>query len=212
MIADAKHAAVICSISRNTGNPAGPDPTTLIGISRRTMLPLPAVVVKLGACKNTQLGTSFVGSVLENIRFGLTSASEEQIIEAAKKANAWEFISTFPEGLLTEVGDRGIQLSGGQKQRIAIARALLKNPVILILDEATSALDSESERLVQEALEVLMKGRTSLVIAHRLATIRNASQILVLQDGKIKESGTHKELIAQKGVYADFVAMQTMEI
>ena len=154
----------------------------------------------------------FSGSILENIRFGLTSASEEEIIEAAKKANAWEFISTFPEGLLTEVGDRGIQLSGGQKQRIAIARALLKNPVILILDEATSALDSESERLVQEALEILMKGRTSLVIAHRLATIRNASQILVLQDGKIKESGTHKELIAKKGLYAESVAMQTMEI
>ena len=154
----------------------------------------------------------FSGSILENIRFGLTSASEEQIIEAAKKANAWEFISTFPEGLLTEVGDRGIQLSGGQKQRIAIARALLKNPVILILDEATSALDSESERLVQEALEILMKGRTSLVIAHRLATIRNASQILVLHDGKIKESGSHKELIAKKGLYAESVAMQTMEI
>ena len=154
----------------------------------------------------------FSGSILENIRFGLTSASEEEIIDAAKKANAWEFISTFPEGLLTEVGDRGIQLSGGQKQRIAIARALLKNPVILILDEATSALDSESERLVQEALEILMKGRTSLVIAHRLATIRNASQILVLQDGKIKESGTHKDLIAKKGLYAESVAMQTMEI
>ncbi len=154
----------------------------------------------------------FSGSILENIRFGLTSATEDEIIEVAKKANAWEFISTFPEGLLTEVGDRGIQLSGGQKQRIAIARALLKNPVILILDEATSALDSESERLVQEALEILMKGRTSLVIAHRLATIRNASQILVLQDGKIKESGTHKDLIAKKGLYAESVAMQTMEI
>ena len=154
----------------------------------------------------------FSGSILENIRFGLTSATEDEIIEAAKKANAWEFISTFPEGLLTEVGDRGIQLSGGQKQRIAIARALLKNPVILILDEATSSLDSESERLVQEALEILMKGRTSLVIAHRLATIRNASQILVLQDGKIKESGTHKDLIAKKGLYAESVAMQTMEI
>jgi ABC-type multidrug transport system fused ATPase/permease subunit len=131
--------------------------------------------------------------------------------DAAKKANAWEFIDSFPEKLATEVGDRGIQLSGGQKQRIAIARAILKNPQILILDEATSALDSESERLVQDALDKLMKGRTSIVIAHRLSTIRNADNILVLQHGDILESGTHQELIEKKGLYADLVALQTME-
>ena len=129
-------------------------------------------------------------------------------IEAAQKANAWEFISSFPEQMNTEVGDRGIQLSGGQKQRIAIARAILKNPSILILDEATSALDSSSERLVQEALEELMKGRTSIVIAHRLSTIRQADQILVLQDGQITEQGKHDELMALNGQYATYVAQQ----
>ena len=153
----------------------------------------------------------FSGSILENIRFGNTDATEQEVIEAAKKANAWEFIDSFPEKLATEVGDRGIQLSGGQKQRIAIARAILKNPQILILDEATSALDSESERLVQDALDKLMKGRTSIVIAHRLSTIRNADNILVLQHGDILESGTHQELIEKKGLYADLVALQTME-
>jgi ABC-type multidrug transport system fused ATPase/permease subunit len=150
----------------------------------------------------------FSGSILENIRFGRPDATEEEVIEAAKKANAWEFISTFPEQLATEVGDRGIQLSGGQKQRIAIARAILKNPSILILDEATSALDSSSERLVQDALEELMKGRTSIVIAHRLSTIRQADQILVLQDGQITEQGKHDELMALKGQYATYVAQQ----
>jgi ABC-type multidrug transport system fused ATPase/permease subunit len=152
----------------------------------------------------------FSGTILENIRFGKPTATVEEVIEAAKKANAWEFISTFPEQLETEVGDRGIQLSGGQKQRIAIARAILKNPTILILDEATSALDSESERLVQEALEKLMEGRTSIVIAHRLSTIRNADQILVLQHGEIIESGKHEGLITQGGVYAELVSLQNM--
>ncbi|MFM6934708.1 MAG: ABC transporter ATP-binding protein [Flavobacteriales bacterium] len=152
----------------------------------------------------------FSGSIRENILFGNPKATEEQIIEAAKQANAWEFIDAFPNKLETEVGDRGIQLSGGQKQRIAIARAILKNPTILILDEATSALDSESERLVQDALDQLMKGRTSIVIAHRLSTIRNADQILVLQSGKIEESGTHQSLMDQKGLYADYVALQSM--
>jgi ABC-type multidrug transport system fused ATPase/permease subunit len=127
----------------------------------------------------------FGGTIKENIAFGNPKASEEEILSAAKKANAYEFIESFPEKFETQVGDRGIQLSGGQKQRIAIARALLKNPTILILDEATSALDSESERLVQEALENLMKGRTSIVIAHRLSTIKNADKIYVLGDGKI---------------------------
>lgn len=117
----------------------------------------------------------------------------------------------FPEGLETEVGDRGIQLSGGQKQRIAIARAIIKNPSILILDEATSALDSESEKLVQDALDKLMVGRTSIVIAHRLSTIRNANQILVIQQGEIAEKGTHDELIALNGHYSKLVELQGME-
>jgi ABC-type multidrug transport system fused ATPase/permease subunit len=147
----------------------------------------------------------FSGSILENIRFGRPDASDAEVTEAAQKANAWEFISTFPEQMHTEVGDRGIQLSGGQKQRIAIARAILKNPSILILDEATSALDSTSEKLVQDAL---MKGRTSIVIAHRLSTIRRADQILVLQDGQITEQGQHDELMALKGQYATYVAQQ----
>ena len=152
----------------------------------------------------------FSGSIRENILFGNPAATEEQIMEAAKQANAWEFIDAFPKKLETEVGDRGIQLSGGQKQRIAIARAILKNPTILILDEATSALDSESERLVQDALDKLMKGRTSIVIAHRLSTIRNADQILVLQSGKVEESGTHQSLMELKGLYADYVGLQSM--
>ena len=152
----------------------------------------------------------FSGNIRENILFGNPAATEEQIIEGAKQANAWEFIDAFPNKLDTEVGDRGIQLSGGQKQRIAIARAILKNPTILILDEATSALDSESERLVQDALDKLMKGRTSVVIAHRLSTIRNADQILVLQAGKVEESGTHQSLMELKGLYADYVGLQSM--
>ena len=151
-----------------------------------------------------------LNEIRENILFGNPAATEEQIIEAAKQANAWEFIDAFPNKLDTEVGDRGIQLSGGQKQRIAIARAILKNPTILILDEATSALDSESERLVQDALDKLMKGRTSVVIAHRLSTIRNADQILVLQAGKVEESGTHQSLMELKGLYADYVGLQSM--
>ncbi len=154
----------------------------------------------------------FAGSIAENIAFGKTDASESEIIDAAKRANAWEFIASFPEGLQTQVGDRGIQLSGGQKQRIAIARAILKNPAILILDEATSALDSESERLVQDALDELMVGRTSFVIAHRLSTIKKANKILVLEKGQIKEIGSHEELIAKKGVYANFVELQNMHV
>jgi ABC-type multidrug transport system fused ATPase/permease subunit len=153
----------------------------------------------------------FSGSILENIRFGKPDASDDEVIEAAKKANAWEFIQSFPGQLQTEVGDRGIQLSGGQKQRIAIARAILKNPSILILDEATSALDSASEKLVQDALEELMKGRTSIVIAHRLSTIKQANQILVLQEGTIVESGDHQSLMAQNGQYAAYVAQQNMQ-
>ncbi|MBG39531.1 MAG: multidrug ABC transporter ATP-binding protein [Cryomorphaceae bacterium] len=153
----------------------------------------------------------FSGSIYENIQFGNPNASKKEVIDAASKANAWGFIEAFPDGLETEVGDRGIQLSGGQKQRIAIARAILKNPTILILDEATSALDSVSEKLVQEALELLMKDRTSIVIAHRLSTIKEADMILVLENGIIAESGRHKELMSNKGVYAKLVEMQQLD-
>ncbi|MFC1862454.1 ABC transporter ATP-binding protein [Thermodesulfobacteriota bacterium] len=141
----------------------------------------------------------FGGTIQENIAYGDPSADSDRIVEAAGKANAWEFISRFPEGLETVVGERGTQLSGGQRQRIAIARAVLKDPKILILDEATSALDSESERLVQDALEKLMAGRTSIVIAHRLSTIRKADRIYVLEDGCLIENGTHDQLINQSG-------------
>lgn len=151
----------------------------------------------------------FGGTIRENIAYGNPSASDAQIEEAARKANALDFIRSFPTGLDTVVGERGIQLSGGQRQRIAIARAVLKDPAILILDEATSALDSESERLVQEALEELMKGRTSIVIAHRLSTIRDADRILVLDKGRVLESGTHDELIADAdGLYYSLSKLQ----
>jgi ABC transporter fused permease/ATP-binding protein len=151
----------------------------------------------------------FGGSIRENIAYGDPKASQNKIEAAARKANAHDFITSFPEGYDTVVGERGVQLSGGQRQRIAIARAVLKDPAILILDEATSALDSESERLVQEALEELMKGRTSLVIAHRLSTIRNADRILVLDKGTIVESGRHEELIADvDGLYHGLSRLQ----
>ena len=144
------------------------------------------------------------------VNFGRPEASNSELIEAAQAANAWDFIQSFPEGLETQVGDRGIQLSGGQKQRIAIARAILKNPAILILDEATSALDSESEKLVQDALDRLMTNRTSIVIAHRLSTIRKAHKIIVLQEGRIIEEGTHEELLLKQGAYTRFVELQNL--
>jgi len=151
----------------------------------------------------------FGGSILENISYGRPSATEEEILDAAAKANAMEFIDRFPDKLNTIVGERGTQLSGGQRQRIAIARAVLKNPRILILDEATSSLDSESERLVQDAIEKLMVGRTSIVIAHRLSTIRNADQILVIDNGQIVEKGTHDELIGlENGIYRNLSQLQ----
>jgi len=151
----------------------------------------------------------FGGTIRENIAYGKPGSGVDEIIEAARQANAWEFIQSFPEKLDTIVGERGVQLSGGQRQRIAIARAVLKNPKILILDEATSSLDSESERLVQEALDKLMKGRTSVVIAHRLATIRNADKIIVLENGTIIEQGTHNELLANKnGLYKTMTELQ----
>ena len=151
----------------------------------------------------------FGGTIRENIAYGKPNATEEEITKAAKQANAYQFIKGFPEKFETIVGERGIKLSGGQRQRIAIARALLKNPSILILDEATSSLDSESEKLVQEALEILMEGRTSIIIAHRLSTIRSADQIIVLDEGTIKEQGTHQELIAlENGIYKNLSNLQ----
>lgn len=151
----------------------------------------------------------FGGSIRENIAYGKQGATEEELIKVAKQANAWEFIDSFPEGLDTIVGDRGVQLSGGQRQRIAIARALLKDPAILLLDEATSALDAESERVVQEALNRLMKGRTSIIIAHRLATVRDVDCIYVLEQGRIVEQGKHEQLLTQKeGVYHQLAKLQ----
>jgi ABC-type multidrug transport system fused ATPase/permease subunit len=151
----------------------------------------------------------FGGTIRENIEYGKPGASLEEIEEAAKKANAHVFVDSFPEKYDTVVGERGIQLSGGQRQRVAIARAVLKDPRILILDEATSSLDSESERLVQEALDKLMVGRTSLVIAHRLSTIRKADRILVLDKGSISENGKHEELLQKEGgLYKSLLELQ----
>jgi ABC transporter fused permease/ATP-binding protein len=154
----------------------------------------------------------FGGSIRENIAYAKPGATEEEIIEAAKKANSWQFISKFPEGLDTLVGERGIKLSGGQRQRVAIARAILKDPAILILDEATSSLDAESESLVQEALDELMKNRTTIIIAHRLATIRKVDRIYVLKDGEIVEEGNHEQLAEKEdGFYANLVRLQFAE-
>ncbi len=153
----------------------------------------------------------FGGTIYENILYGKPDATREEVIMAARKANALQFIESFPEQFETLVGERGIQLSGGQKQRIAIARAVIKNPAILVLDEATSALDSESELLVQEALDDLMQNRTSIVIAHRLSTIRNADQIIVLNKGQIAEQGKHDELLKiEKGVYRSLTELQVV--
>ena len=153
----------------------------------------------------------FNDTARNNILFGTENASEEEVIAAAKIANAHEFIMSLEKGYDTNIGERGNKLSGGQKQRMSIARAVLKNPAIMILDEATSALDTESEKLVQDALEKLMKDRTSLVIAHRLSTIRNADQIIVLSKGEIKEMGTHSELIEKKGLYYNLCSLQGIE-
>lgn len=157
----------------------------------------------------TQESILFNDTVFKNISFGNESATEEQVIEAAKIANAHEFIAKLEDGYHTNIGDRGAKLSGGQRQRLSIARAVLKNPPILILDEATSALDTESERLVQEAIQNLMKNRTSVVIAHRLSTIQYADQIIVMQAGKIIERGTHTELLALNGMYRKLSEMQS---
>ncbi|MBC2582515.1 ABC transporter ATP-binding protein [Clostridium sp. DJ247] len=154
----------------------------------------------------------FTGTIKENIAYGKPGASNDEIVEAAKKANAHEFIMNLENGYDTFVGERGVKLSGGQKQRISIARAFLKNPPILILDEATSALDNESEKYIQKSLEELAKNRTTIVIAHRLSTIKNADKILVLTSDGIEESGTHEELINQKGVYASLYNLQFEQV
>ena len=150
----------------------------------------------------------FSTSVMENIRYGRLEATDEEVIEAAKAANAEEFIKELPEGYDTKLGERGLNLSGGQRQRLAIARAILKNPRVLILDEATSALDTESEKIVQDALDTLMVGRTSFVIAHRLSTIFNADQIFVVENGHLREHGTHEELLAAGGLYSNLYNIQ----
>lgn len=169
--------------------------------------PLTALRQQIGIVPQETL--LFGGTIRENIAYGRPSATENEVIEAARQANALQFINTFPEGLETIVGERGIKLSGGQRQRIAIARAVLKNPRILLLDEATSSLDSESEKLVQEAMDVLMQGRTSVIIAHRLSTVRKADKILVLDQGKIVEQGTHEELsVIEGGLYANLLKLQ----
>lgn len=150
------------------------------------------------------------GTIKENVAYGKPNATIAEIAEAARKANALDFMESFPEKFETIVGERGIKLSGGERQRIAIARAVLKDPSILILDEATSSLDSESERVVQQALDKLMVGRTSFVIAHRLSTIRKADRIIVIENGKVRESGTHEELIhIEDGLYRSLSRLQT---
>jgi len=144
----------------------------------------------------------FNDTIAANIAYGQNNFNENQIIEAAKSAHAWEFISQLPEGLNTQIGDNGAKLSGGQRQRIAIARAFLKNAPILIMDEATSALDNQSEMLIQQALEELRKNRTVIIIAHRLSTIENADKIVVIEKGQLKEQGNHQQLMNQEGIYA----------
>jgi subfamily B ATP-binding cassette protein MsbA len=151
----------------------------------------------------------FNDTIFNNIAFGKTDATKEQVEAAARIANAHNFIMEAEEGYQTNIGDRGTKLSGGQRQRICIARAVLNNPPIMLLDEATSALDTESEKLVQDALNNLMKNRTSLIIAHRLSTIQKADQILVLDNGRIVEKGTHQELINHDGLYRKLIDMQT---
>ena len=159
----------------------------------------------------TQESILFNDTIHNNIAFGVPEASREEVVEAAKVANAHEFIEKMEAGYDTSIGDRGSKLSGGQRQRLSIARAILKNPDILILDEATSALDTESEKLVQEAITNLMKNRTSIVIAHRLSTIQHSDQIVVIRDGKIEEQGTHEELISNGGLYNKLIKMQNIE-
>jgi len=178
------------------------DGNNIVDITQRSLRGLLGLV--------TQDSILFNDTVAGNLRVAKKEASEEELIAALKVANAWEFVSQLPEGIHTNIGDSGNKLSGGQKQRLSIARAVLKNPPIMILDEATSALDTESERLVQQALENMMKNRTSIVIAHRLSTIQNADNIVVLSKGEIVEQGKHQELLEKKAVYYSLVEMQSL--
>ena len=159
----------------------------------------------------TQEVVLFNDTVRNNIAYGRLDVEEPLVIESAKAANAHEFVSSLPHGYDTIIGESGVLLSGGQRQRLAIARALFKNPPILVLDEATSALDTESERLVQQALNNLMRGRTTLVIAHRLSTVRSANKIVVLENGQIVEIGRHDELLGRRGIYRRLYDLQFME-
>ncbi|MEJ2112751.1 MAG: ABC transporter ATP-binding protein [Flavobacteriaceae bacterium] len=179
------------------------DGTNIRNISKNSLRSLMGLV--------TQDSILFNDSVKNNILLGKPDATDEEIVDALKVANAWEFVNDLPNGILTNIGDSGNKLSGGQKQRLSIARAVLKNPPIMILDEATSALDTESERLVQVALENMMKNRTSIVIAHRLSTIQNADNIIVMQKGEIVEQGTHIELLQKNTVYKKLVEMQSFD-
>lgn len=177
------------------------DGTNIKNITKSSLRGLQGIV--------TQDAILFNDSIKNNVLFGLQKTDEE-VINALKVANAWEFIKDLPQGIETNIGDSGNKLSGGQKQRLSIARAVLKNPPIMILDEATSALDSESEKLVQTALENMMKNRTSVVIAHRLSTIQKADIIVVLSKGKVLEQGTHQELLTKKGEYFKLVTIQSI--
>lgn len=179
------------------------DGTDIREISKKSLRSLMGLV--------TQDSILFNDTIRNNVALGKDGATENEIIESLKIANAWEFVQALPNGLETNIGDSGNKLSGGQKQRLSIARAVLKNPPIMILDEATSALDTESERLVQKALENMMRNRTSIVIAHRLSTIQNADRIVVMQNGEIVEQGKHDELLASAGTYSKLVEMQSFE-
>jgi ABC-type multidrug transport system fused ATPase/permease subunit len=152
----------------------------------------------------------FSGTVLQNVLYGRPGATRDEVIDALRAANAWDFVSDFPDGLQTVIGERGVRLSGGQKQRVAIARALLKDPKLLILDEATSALDVESEALVQAALERLMEGRTTLIIAHRLSTVASAHMVVVLERGRVAEAGSHDDLVDTDGLYQRLIQSQRL--